>query len=42
MIHGHIHLYSYDTVRETNYEGVPVINVYDHFLLKLPLEESKK
>jgi len=44
MIHGHIHLYNYDTVRETVYEGVPVINVYNHYLLKLPLkkEENEK
>ena len=42
MVHGHIHLFNYDTVRETVYEGVPVINAYDHYLLKLPLEGKKQ
>ena len=41
MIHGHIHLYSYDKVRKTVYEGVPVINAYNHYLLKLPLDEEE-
>ena len=38
MIHGHIHLYSYDTKRISTYDGVPVINVYNHYLLQLPGE----
>ncbi len=38
MIHGHIHLYNYDTSRETVYSGVPVINVYNHYILKMPGE----
>ncbi|MBI9105346.1 MAG: metallophosphoesterase [Spirochaetales bacterium] len=41
MIHGHIHLFSYDRKRETSYEGVPVINTYDHYILRLPLDVSK-
>ncbi|MBI9102538.1 MAG: metallophosphoesterase [Spirochaetales bacterium] len=40
MIHGHIHLYDCNAVRETSYEGVPVINVYDHYILKFPLERK--
>ncbi len=40
MIHGHIHLYSYDTSRETEYSDVPVINAYDHYILKLPKERN--
>lgn len=40
MIHGHIHLYNYDSERTTMFEGIPVINVYDHYVLKLPLEET--
>ena len=40
MIHGHIHLFNYDTVRESVYQGIPIINVYDHYILKLPIAGS--
>lgn len=40
MIHGHIHLYGYDSVRESIYEGVPVINAYEHYILKLSQEQT--
>ena len=40
MIHGHVHLYNYDKKRVTVYEGIPVINVYDHYLLHFPVKED--
>lgn len=35
LLHGHIHLYSQNENREAHYHQTAVINVYDHFVLKL-------
>ena len=35
MVHGHIHLYDLNARRERRYNGVPIINVYNHHLLEL-------
>lgn len=42
MIHGHVHLFSYDNKRITEYEGIPVINVYDHYILKIKREVKRE
>ena len=36
MVHGHIHLYNNNISRVGNCCGVPVINVFKHYLLELP------
>lgn len=36
MVHGHIHLYNNNHKRIQFYMGIPVINAYKHYLLKLP------
>jgi len=33
LLHGHIHLYDFNHVRERTYHGTRVINVYDHYVL---------
>ena len=34
LLHGHIHLYDINAVRETEYAGTKIINVYDHLVLE--------
>ncbi|TVR90457.1 MAG: metallophosphoesterase [Spirochaetaceae bacterium] len=35
LLHGHIHLYDRNEKRETQYHDTLVINVYDHYVLKI-------
>ncbi|MDC7124272.1 MAG: metallophosphoesterase [Spirochaetales bacterium] len=37
MIHGHVHLFSYNNKRTSTFMDIPIINVYDHFILNIPL-----
>ena len=39
MIHGHVHLYSNMNERIGEYNGIPVINAYKHYILRLPETE---
>lgn len=36
MLHGHVHLYKYNDKRKETFKTVPIINVYDHYILKIP------
>jgi len=38
LLHGHIHLYDLNAVREVIYEQTTIINVYDHYVLDFPSE----
>lgn len=40
LLHGHIHLYDNNEIRQTRYFQTNIINVYDHFLLE-PEERGK-
>ena len=43
LLHGHIHLYDQNAIRETSFNGTRIINVYDYYRLTLetPLEYRK-
>lgn len=36
LLHGHIHIYRQDTIRETQYQNTEVINVYPYRILEIP------
>lgn len=36
LLHGHVHLYDQNAVREYRFESTRIINVYDHFVLDFP------
>ncbi len=37
LVHGHVHLYDRNAVREATYGGTTVLNAYDHALLSLEI-----
>ncbi len=40
FVHGHVHLYDLQALREMNYFGTSVVNVYGHRVITLPKEDD--
>ncbi|MFW5684127.1 MAG: metallophosphoesterase family protein [Spirochaetota bacterium] len=40
QLHGHVHLYDLNAERVARYEETTIINVYDHYLLEIPVDEQ--
>jgi len=40
FIHGHVHLYDMQALREMRYFDTTVVNVYGHRVIRLPMEDE--